>query len=175
MMNTPPEGITVKEEEHNLKIIYKYNLNLKAICMNLACMSLVFIVIWIIHLLQHQSVPFFVFPVLFIAICLSLFLTSISSRVIEINNTHVTVCQKPLAKNSPAPIALSDIENICYEPEPLSGIFRIYALKLLLKNSKKITIVKTYPDEEEHIKFIQSVIRQKLGLEGRERKSLHGM
>jgi len=173
MMDSPPEGIIVKEEGHSVKIIYKYNLNFKAICMNLACMSLVCIFIWLIHLLQHQSVPFFVFPVIFIAICFSLFLTSISSRVIEINNRDISVCHKPLTKISPPPIPLSDIDNVCYEHEPLSGIFNIYSLKLLLKNGKKITIVKSYPDEEEHIKFLQSALRQKLGLEGRERKSLH--
>ncbi len=174
-MTESPEEIIIREKHNSFKIIYKYNLNFKAICMNLAFMSFVFMVIWFVHLLQHQSIPFFIFPVICIAICASLYLTSISSTVIEINNNCISVCQKPLPKNSPPPIPLSDIDNVCYGPEPLGGIFRIYSLKIVLKNGKKISIFKSYPEGENHVKFIQSVLQKKLDLEERERKALTGI
>jgi hypothetical protein len=162
-----PEGITVIEEEDNLQIIYKYNITLKVICTNLIFMILPLLIMWAVNLLANQVIPPFALPIIFIAMVFSFFLMGISRSVIEINNRNISVSIKPVSKGSIKNIPLSDINTVFYEVKAFAGIVKICYLKALLKNGKKVIIIKGYPEAEEQIKFIQSVIQKRLGLEER--------
>jgi hypothetical protein len=172
LIEPAPEGISIEEEGNSLKITYKYKFSLKSIFISLILISFPCLLIWLIHSLQNKTIPIFFYPIIFIAICANFILTAITSKVIEINNMTISTCQKPLAnRTSNKNIPLSNINNIFCEAESFLGLLNIYTLKVLLNNGEKITLVGRYPEEEEKINFIHSVIQKRLGLEGKEIKT----
>lgn len=172
-MKSSPEGITIKEEGNSFKIIYKYNLTFRLISFTVIVMFFVFLLISFIDLMNHQSNPLVLFLTLCPVFCFSIFLTSITRMTIEINDSNIKVYYRPLpVLPLSRPVPLNDIYDVCCEA---TGIFRIYSLKIILKNGKKVTLVKDCLQEKELLNFIQSTIQKKLGLEGTERKNLEGI
>jgi hypothetical protein len=177
----PPEGVTLEEQNNTLKITCKPRGITMSQFSSFFLVDVFFILLIlckleILHLEIFSKIltfPLFnSFPILLImfALCSSTIGSSIilfrSSRVIEINDTSMLI-YKPLPQLPPSNISLQDIDRVYYDYKPM-GLKKMYFLKAILKNSTEVPIIGMAMVEEEQVKFIQSVIQERLGLKGAE-------